>query len=172
MSIIRSVTAALALSGLATSAHAQSKQCLSQTEASALVGYALPDLLSGVRDKCKLSLPASAFLSSRSTELEARYRVEANSLWPQAKVAFVKMVGEDPMMKKLPDTALRPLLTAAFSTAITDDLKASDCPTANGLVEALAPLPPQNLARLIGLILAAEDKGSDAAGKSGFDICA
>jgi hypothetical protein len=152
-------------------AQAQARNCLTEAETAALIGYALPDLLAGVRDKCKGSLAAPTFLMSRSAELERSYRRHSDALWPTAKAAFAKMVGEDEMMKKMPDSALRPLLTAAFGTVITNDVKASDCPLADGIVEALAPLPPANLARLIGLIIAADDKGSDAAGKTGFAIC-
>lgn len=136
-----------------------------------MIGYALPDLLAGLRNKCRASLPTDAFLTMRSSELEGRYRAEANTLWPQARVAFIKMVAGDEMMAKLSDAALRPFLSETFAVAITDEIKAGDCPTVNGVVEMLAPLPPHNLARLVGIILAAEDKNSDAAGKSGFDIC-
>jgi hypothetical protein len=171
MKRIRQSIACLALLGLSGTAIAQGKNCLSQGEMTALIGYALPDLIVGVRDKCKATLPASAFLSSRSGELEARYRAGADAQWPQAKAAFLKMMGDDDMVRRMPDSAVRPFLTAAFATAVTDDLKASDCAMADGIVEELSPLPPANLARLIGLIIAADDKDADAAGKSGFAIC-
>ena len=171
MKIARCLVAGLAMLGLGSNAQAQSKNCLTHAEATAVIGYALPDLLGGLRNKCKASLPATAFLTARAAELEERYRVQANSLWPQAKVAFIKMVAGDEMMTKLSDAALRPFLSDAFAVAITEDIEAGDCPTVDGVIEMLAPLPPQNMARLIGIILAAEDKGSDPAGKSGFEIC-
>lgn len=173
MRVIGKAARILALVAVPGAAQAQATStCLTQTETTAMIGYVLPDLVAGVRDKCKATLPANSFLSSRSAELEARYRAQADTLWPQARVAFVKMVGEDEVMKKLPDSALRPFLTAAFATTITDDVKPKDCPTADGLVETLAPLPPLNLARLIGIIIAADGKGSDASGKHDFQICA
>ncbi len=171
MQVIGKAAAILALVAVPSASRAQTT-CLTQAETSAMIGYVLPDLVAGVRDKCNATLPPNSFLSSHSRELEARYRSRADMLWPQARVAFVKMVGEDEVMKKLPDSALRPFLTAAFATTITDDLKPKDCVTADGLVEALAPLPPENLARLIGMIIAADGKGSDAAGKNDFQICA
>jgi hypothetical protein len=172
MQVIGKAAAILALVAMPSAARAQTSTCLTQAETAAMIGYVLPDLVAGVRDKCKATLPPKSFLSSRSAELEARYRTQADGLWPEARVAFVKMVGEDEVMRKLPDSALRPFLTAAFATTITDDLKPKDCVTADGLVEALAPLPPENLARLIGIIIAADGKGSDAAGKHDFQICA
>lgn len=173
MSRTRPILACLALLGVAADAHAeaQGKTCLTQDESSALIGYALPDLLAGVRDKCTATLPATAFLPSRSRELEARHRVQAEALWPQAKAAFNKMMGDDDLVRKMPDTAVRPFLAAGFAAAITEGLKPADCLTADGIVEALAPLPPANLGKLIGLILAADDKRSDPAGKSGLEIC-
>ncbi len=173
MRVISTTAAILAIVTMPSAARAQAgSTCLTQAETAAMIGYVLPDLVAGVRDKCEASLPPASFLSSRSTELEARYRSQADVLWPQARIAFVKMVGEDEVMKKMPDSALRPFLTAAFATTITEDLKPKDCVTANGLVENLAPLPAANLARLIGIIIAADGKGSDAAGTRDFQICA
>ena len=145
MKIARCLVAGLAMLGLASNVRAQSQNCMTHAEASAVIGYALPDLLAGLRDKCKASLPAAAFLTSRGAELESRYRAQANDIWPQARVAFIKMVAGDEMMTKLSDAALRPFLSETFAVAITDEIKVSDCPTVNGVVEMLAPLPPQNL---------------------------
>lgn len=172
MRVISKTAAILALVAVPSAALAEAPPtCLTQAETAAMIGYVLPDLVAGVRDKCKATLPATSFLSSRSADLEASYRSAADILWPQARIAFVKMVGEDEVMKKLPDSALRPFLTAAFATTITEDVKPKDCVTADGLVEALAPLPAENLARLIGLIIAADGKGSDSAGDHDFRIC-
>ena len=163
--------AATMLLGLSAGANAQARNCLTHAEASAMIGYALPDLLVGLKDKCRASLPAASFLIARSGEMEARYRAQSDALWPQAKTAFTKMVGEEETLEKMPDSAVRPFLAAAFATAITEDIDPADCPTVDGVVEMLSPLPPTNLARLIGIIVAADDKGSDPAGKSGFEIC-
>jgi hypothetical protein len=167
----RCLVVGLAMLGLGSQAQAQSRNCMTHAEASAMIGYAMPDLLAGLRSKCKASLPTGAFLTARSGELEGRYRAQANALWPQARVAFIKMVAGDEMMTRLSDAALRPFLSETFAVAITEDIKPGDCPTVNGVVEMLAPLPPQNLSSLIGIILAAEDKDGDPAGKSGFEIC-
>ena len=166
-----SLIAGMMLLGLSANAQAQARNCLTQAEASAMIGYALPDLLAGLKDKCRASLPASSFLIARSGEMESRYRAQSDSLWPQAKAAFSKMVGEDETLEKMPDSAVRPFLASAFATAITEDIDPADCPTVDGVVEMLSPLPPQNLARLIGIIIAADGKDSDPAGKSGFEIC-
>jgi hypothetical protein len=165
------IAAGLALLGLSSAASAQGQICLTQQETAALVGYALPDLLSGLREKCKATLPPAAFLRTRAAEVETRYRTEADALWPQAKAAFIKMMGDDDMVRKMPDAAVRPFLTAAFATAVVDGFKPGDCAMADGIAEALAPLPAANLARVMGLIIAADGKSSDAAGKSGFNIC-
>ena len=171
MKIARCLVAGLAMLELGSNAQAQSRNCLTHGEATAMIGYALPDLLGGLRNKCKSALPSDAFLTLRSPELESGYRIQANALWPQARVAFIKMIAGDEMMTRLSDAALRPFLSETFAVAITDEIKPGDCPTVDGVVEMLAPLPPENMARLIGIILAAEDKDSDPAGKSGFEIC-
>lgn len=168
---LRFPAAGMILAGLAANAQAEVRNCLSQAEGSAVIGYALPDLLGGLRDKCRATLPPTAFLVGRSAEMEARYRQQSDSLWPQAKAAFAKMFGDDKTLGKMPDSAVRPFFAAAFATAITDDIKPADCPTVDGVAEMLAPLPPHNLARLIAIIIAADDKSSDPAGKSGFEIC-
>lgn len=171
MKIMHSFVAGMILLGLGANARAEARHCLTHAEASAMIGYALPDLLGGLRDKCRSAIAPTSFLTARSGAMEAQYRQQSDTLWPQARTAFLKMVGEDKTLEKMPDSAVRPFLASAFATAITDDIDPADCPTVDGVVEMLAPLPPQNLARLIGIIIAADDKDSDPAGKSGFEIC-
>jgi hypothetical protein len=78
------------------------------------------------------------------------------------------MIGEPEMADKLPDEHFRPMLGAMVGSELVKDVRAEDCAGASRIVESLAPLPPENVANLIGAILVLADKdGSD----KGFDIC-
>ena len=144
---------------MATPAMAQNPNppgCLTQSEANALFTFALPEFLNSVHEKCAASLPRTSFLASQGPQLIARHRAATASYWPTAKVAFIKMASRDDtkgdgakLLAKVPDDALRTLVVTGLSVAVSDDIKPADCPKADRLIEALAPLPATNLATII-----------------------
>lgn len=98
----------------------------------------------------------------------ARYKVHADQRWPVAKLAFGRMTGQQEMADKLPDEFFRPMLGSMVGSELVKDVKAQDCSGADRIIESLAPLPPENVAVLMGAILALAGKD----GKSdGFEIC-
>jgi len=144
---------------MATPAMAQtqpSPPCLTRDEANALFAFALPEFLNSAHEKCAASLPKTSFLVAQGPQLIARHRAAAANYWPAAKIAFIKMTSKDDskgdgarLLTKVPDDALRTLVVAGLSMAVSDDIKPADCPKADRLIEALAPLPAINLATII-----------------------
>jgi hypothetical protein len=154
------INVAVGLAMLAMPAIAQAQAnaaCLTEPEARALFTFAIPEGIEGVANKCKGSLPATAFMPSKSQEMVARFRAAAVGSWPAAKAAFVKIGKQDDDMKVLaamPDSALQPFVSAAFSEIVAKDVKPQDCPKIDRFVAALASLSPANAADLITALIA------------------
>lgn len=167
---------ALALAGaslpVATMAQ-EAKPCMSAAEAQGLVTFALPDLIDTVAKSCKPTLAPTAYLTRSGAEMVARYRTTADSSWPVAKAAIVKIAGKDgAMMAALPDEATKALIGAGISTELGKSVKPQSCQMVSDVLEQLSPLPPQNMSNLLGIILQAVGN-SQKLNKPGssFSIC-
>ncbi len=175
MKRITPIIAALTAVALPTAAIAQGNgACLTPNEAQSLLSVALPDIVTSMVEKCGPTLPASAYLNRSSTDLIARYRTSANASWPAAKRAIGKLAGGDTgMLASLPDEALKGFFTAGISTAVAKDIKPDSCSSIDRGIKALAPLPPENTADLIGLLIEMDSKrkGAGGKGKAPFNIC-
>lgn len=163
------IAAILAAASLTASAAAATKEsCVSEAEGAAIMASIMPDLIAGLGEKCLAHLPADSYLALNGKVLAARYKMLADQRWPTAKLAFGRMTGDPDMAEKLPDEYFRPMLGSMVGSELVKDVKAEDCTGANRIVENLAPLPPENVANLIGAILVLA--GKDGSNK-GFEIC-
>jgi hypothetical protein len=170
------VPAALAALALPTQSIAQkASECLSPAEAQSLLVVALPDIVSAVTDKCKAVVGPKAYLARSGADLVARYRASGSESWPAARKAISKMVGaEAKLLEALPDEAMRGFFSAGVTTAVAGDIKPETCGDIDRGISALAPLPPENIASLIGLILEMDSrrKSKDGAKAKGpLNIC-
>jgi hypothetical protein len=140
--------------------------CLTDSEASALFTFVIPEAIDGVSKKCSASLPESAFLRAHSVETVTRFRTAAASSWPAARAAFLKVGGggdDAKQIAELPDSALQPFVAATIAQIVSKDLKPADCPKVDRFVAALAPIPAPNVAELITslMILVGTKRGDD-----------
>lgn len=163
-----SATLLIAMSMTSSAIAATQAQCVTEAEGSAIFAAMLPELIDGLRDKCSAHLSADAYLPKNADALIARYRLLADQRWPVAKIAFGRMVGQEEMTDKLPDEFFRPMLGAMIGSELVKDIKSQDCGGADRIVESLSPLPPENVAVLIGaiVVLAGNDDDDDD-----FQIC-
>lgn len=170
MNLFRSsVAMTLALSLGSTATAATPEKCLSETEAIAIFAAMMPDMIDGLRGKCAAHLPANAYLVASGNTLIARYKVLADLRWPTAKLAFGRIAGDEEMTSRMPDQFLRPLIGSVVGSELIKDVKVEDCAGANRIVESLAPLPPENVAVLVGtIVVLADDKKGQ---KDSFPIC-
>ena len=147
-----------------TSTTVATEECLTEAEGTAVFASMLPDLIDGLRDKCAAHLPTDSFLAQNADTLVARYKVVADSRWPTAKLAFARIAGGKDIADKLPDEFFRPMLGTMIGNELVKDLNPKDCGGADRIVQNLAPLPPENVAGLIGaiLILADDEKDKDS----------
>ncbi len=133
---------------------AAAPSCLTPAEAQALVRVALPDVIDGVTDKCKTTLPGTSFILQSGSGLIERYRGSANSAWPAAKPAITKIAGEQgAFLAAMPDDAVKPLLSALITGEIGKGIKAEQCDMIDSLMAAIAPLPAENMADLLVAIV-------------------
>jgi hypothetical protein len=170
MSLCKSSAALILASSLSSQAPAAlPENCVSEAEAVAVFAAMMPDMIDGLRGKCAAHLPANAFLVASGDALIARYKVLADQRWPAAKLAFGRIAGDEELTSKMPDQYLRPLIGSVVGSELIKDIKIEDCAGANRIVESLAPLPPENVATLVGtIVVLADDKKGQ---KNSFPIC-
>jgi hypothetical protein len=156
-------------------AQAAQQQCLTPAEASSLAAYALPAAITGTTKRCAPSLAADAFLPRGGAELASRYAVRKAQNWPAAKAAFFKIGGgakdeSSAILKTLPDPSLQQMLDAIIEGMVAQEIPIEKCGKIDQIIGLLAPLPAQNTADLIAVVVG-------LAGKSGkvqsdkFAIC-
>ena len=147
-------------------ANAAQPACLTKAEFSSLSAYALPSVISGTSKRCTQTLPASAYLPSSGQALVARYAARKSDSWPQAKTAFFKFGrsrGDKTvdMMAKMPDDSLREVVDVTIEGLVSQEIPLERCGTIDDAVRLLSPLPPENMAGLIGLIVSLAAKDTD-----------
>lgn len=168
----RSVRARLAFvfiimpSMAATQAHAA---CLSPQEQRALVQYALPDVVGQLGDSCSATLPADAYLIRDRAALVTRYEIAAKPVVGGAKTALGKIAGLPPeQMAVFSDDTVRGMIKGGVAAAVTGKIKPKDCTLVSEILQQLAPLPPENIAALIGVALR---EGGKKDASSPFTLC-
>lgn len=172
------LAAMAALIGMANAAAAapsalalKGTSCLTRPEAEAVIAFAMPTLITGIADKCRPALASGGYLPGNATSLAARYRPLSNSAWPTARTAFQKISGEQ-IPAFLDDNTLRTLFEAGLSGALTDQVSDNDCKTVDHVLEAVAPLPPENMSRLVVLLIeASASRPQNAQQNRTFRLC-
>lgn len=158
--------------GIASAAQAP---CLTPAEASSLVAYALPAAITGTTKRCTPTLPASAFLRKGGSELASRYAARKMQNWPMAKAAFFKIGGggkdqSSELLRQLPDPSLQQMLDAIIEGMVAQEIPTTKCGEIDRVVGLLAPLPAQNTADLIAVVMGLAGK-SGKAPTDKFTIC-
>lgn len=149
---------------------------MTSAEANSLISFALPDIIAGIVNQCKPHLPAKSYFVQSGDTLVARYRTLAEPAWPGAKKAMFKLMGDNPMAGMLSDATadkmMQEMLAAGIAQGIGGDVKPEDCGSIDQITETLAPLPPENTAKLLGLVIAMDGgKGKASGKKPPFNIC-
>lgn len=143
------IAAALALAGLLVTGSAQAqKPCITGHEAEAFALVALPEIIQQTGIVCVAELPPESLVRRPSSAFLAKYRVEADRAWPEARAAIVKL--SDPMVEVLLQSDYaRPLLTTLLVPQLVGRIATRDCATIDRMVTLLEPLPPRNTAGIV-----------------------
>lgn len=167
---MKKLAAAAAVAALTLPASAQAEE-MSPVAVQAAVRYSLPHLLSGVRASCAPKLSSQGYLATQGDALLQRFSQGSEEAWPAAKGALMELgakeeKGMSQMLGQMPDSALKPFVDAMISTMVATKLKPENCPDIERGLELLAPLPPENIAGLVGFVIemAERDDKKDAKG--------
>lgn len=144
--------------------------CLTRTEATSLLAYALPQAISGTAKRCAPVLPQNAFLRQQSGSLVARYAGQKDKYWPQAKPAFLKTLGTDggdasATIRNLPDDTMRQLADVFVEGFVSQQIALKSCNKLDLAIDLLSPLPPENTAGLIALTMEVASTAEPRMGK-------
>ena len=149
--------------------------CLTPAEASSLAAYALPAAINGTTKRCAPTLAPTSFLRQGGGELASRYAARKTQSWPAAKAAFFKIGGDGKdestaMLRGLPDASLQQMLDAIIEGMVAQEIPTQRCGEIDRVVSLLAPLPAQNTADLIAVVLGIAGKSGKAQSDK-FSIC-
>lgn len=170
---MKKAAALLAFAALVLPAAAQAKNDLSPAAMQAAVRYSLPHLLSGVRATCGPKLSPKGYLATQGDALLARFSQGSEDAWPAARTALLQMAAKEEkgmgqMLGQMPDAALKPFVDATISAMVASKLKLENCSDVERGLELVAPLPPENIAGLVGFFIEMAEREDRAKGaKSG-----
>jgi len=152
--------------GSATVARAAEDVCLTPGELDATFAYALPTVIESAAQACRPVLPRDGFLATDGAGLAARYRVGQAAAWPVAKAAALKIGlgaasghrgggggGLGKFAALLPDSALQGFASGFVGQFVVETIRPIDCPEIEQALRLMAPLPPENTAGLITLVV-------------------
>tara|TARA_A100001391_G_scaffold129559_2_gene88722 strand:+ start:5087 stop:5620 length:534 start_codon:yes stop_codon:yes gene_type:complete len=136
------------------------RDCVSEAEVSAMVIYAVPHALRGVRTRCGANLAADGFLVTQGEQLTQRYAAFADASWDDALSGLALMAGtpdvegtEDLRLDKMPPEIVRPLVDEMIAQKVSQMVAVPDCGRIERAVEAFAPLEPNELGQISAVIL-------------------
>ncbi|MCB2047149.1 MAG: hypothetical protein KDE32_02850 [Novosphingobium sp.] len=151
------ILAAAAFACQPTLASAQDTACLTSKQAGSLASYALPSVISGATKRCSTSLSDKSYLKSSGSALAKRYSVRKDENWPAAKSAFLAMSkgkdGADKVFSQLPDDSLKEMVDVVIEGLVTQEIPVEECSKIDNFVRVLSPLPPENTAELVVLLV-------------------
>ncbi len=159
MSVKRFATCLAAIAAIAPGiAQAKEAPCLTPAEFSSLAAYSLPNVIQGTKARCAQTLGPESFLRTEGDRLSAAYGARKSLAWPSAKAAFIRMSAgsneqANSVLKELPDESLKPMLDLVIEGMVSQQISLKECRTLDRFVRLLAPLPPENMAELITLVV-------------------
>ncbi|MXO90281.1 hypothetical protein [Pontixanthobacter aquaemixtae] len=153
---------AAALIALAQPQLLAAQDCVDQEALSDATIYAMPLLYTAFSTKCGSELSETGFLATEGEAFIAPYQALQDDKWSGAFVLLQqfgkgrKGKGNDEMLKlfsSLPEEAMRPFVDAIIQQKVAEEIKVKDCGKIERGVEALAPLPPENMGSLLSFIM-------------------
>ena len=136
---------------------------LTEGEAAAVTRFAMPRAFQSVQQKCRTALSRSAYMYARGDSLLGRLQDASAGSWDAAHGAIVRMAAsENPQMQgilsRMPREALQPFVDEMIAGMLVSRLQTENCAQIDRVLSLLDPLPPQNLADLIALVVVEAQK--------------
>jgi hypothetical protein len=154
---------------LAAQGHQPESICVTRQEANDMIVVAAPYFIEAAAQRCVAQLPAEAFLRSEAgaRAMVSRFRAETDSRIASALRGFVKVSGH-------PNTEVRgdpqEVLDNAGRQAaseIVGGMSPGKCASVSALLETIAPLPADNVGRLMTALFQLVGRG----GRDSMNIC-
>jgi hypothetical protein len=149
--MIRQITAAallLAPIGNAALGAETKPACMKPEDAAALSLAVVPPMIDAVAAKCSSALPATAFLNSGAKGMSQRFRVAVPDRGAVMARAMETFTGQA-MPPEASGEAMVGFIEAIAVGKISENLDVKDCLSYNTMIEAMAPLPPENIASFV-----------------------
>jgi hypothetical protein len=167
----RFALAALLACALAQPLSAQTRPQMSEAEVSAVALYAMPHAFRALQTRCTAQLPADAYMRANGGELGSRLDRASRGRFPAARAALTRLVtSENPQMatliQQLPAENVEPLARELIAGKVQSEVDLADCGKFDRILSLLDPLPPENLAALMG-VMVLETQGRGTGGGAG-----
>jgi hypothetical protein len=164
---MRGIIAGLALLGAQAGQAAEPPRCLTRAQINDATLFVLPSVLDALATKCRAALPANAYLLNGGQALSRRLTATSGDHWQGAVSIVARLARKKQFPTDIsPDTA-RALIRDALTNEALNKLKAADCGRINEALDILAPLPPENIGRIVALFIDIGGESDRAKGKSG-----
>ncbi|MBV9931382.1 MAG: hypothetical protein JO013_10615 [Alphaproteobacteria bacterium] len=165
---MRGIIAGLAVLAAQGAQAAEPPKCLTRAQINDATLFLLPSVLDAVAAKCRASLPANAYLLNGGQALSRRLAATGEGHWQGAVSILTQLAGD----KKLPTSSLSPetaraLVRDVLANEVLKKLRTTDCGRINEGLDILAPLPPENIGRMVALFIDIGGEADRAKGKSG-----
>lgn len=172
MSSLRHAATAIALFATALPAVAQDRPQLTETEINAVALYAMPHAFRALQTRCAGQVPANAYIRTQGDALATRLDRAARGRFPAARAALTRLAtSSNPQMgtllAQLPAENVEPLARELIAGKVQSGVKLEDCARYNRVLELLDPLPPENLASLMGVLVVEAQTRSNGAANPG-----
>ncbi len=159
-------SALLAAAIFSSPSAAQTVPDMTEEEVDAFVRVALPGALLSMQEKCRNELPEDAYIYASGDEVHARFLAAADDAWPTAVGMIARAASRDnpamgEVMAGMPAEVLQPFVEEMIAGMVTNQVEAKHCDRINQGLELLDPLPPENLAALIGMAYALSQEGKE-----------
>ena len=123
-------------------------QCITHQEAADVAISLLPFVLDAVAQRCRQTLPPTAFLNTGASAWTSRLRQDGTARQESAMRGIAKMGGAAPPSGEVGQAAF--VLVAQMMTgSLTTQIGTEQCPQIDTIARSLEPLPTENIADLI-----------------------
>ncbi len=148
-------------------AQAAPSQCLTRSEMRSGISYVMPMLMNAVKGACAATLPKGSFLTDGSADMIGKYQALADTNKSTA-LSLLSKFSDDMKLEGLDAQSgsdmFEALLPIMVEEGLSKEIKPETCPAMNDIVESLAPLPPENMTRLVESIAVEVIRSDEAKG--------
>ena len=136
------------------------RPCIPRAQVRDMVMVLSPYLVDSVAKKCGSALPATAFLNAGAPALIARLKAESAGREASAGAAMRILAG-DKMPSVQDQTALLTVMGQMMGSMATSKLPVGQCGEISDAIQALAPLPAENIGQLVTILAEIGGVGND-----------